>query len=104
MRTHIVRNLLARIVLVGIAACSTTIGMAQEQTTQPTQPTQPSTTAPMPTERPSRGSTMESVRAKFGAPSQESPAVGNPPISRWDYPGYSVFFESDKVLHTVVMK
>lgn len=52
---------------------------------------------------PSRGSTMESVKAKFGAPLQEAPAVGTPPITRWDYSGYSVFFENDKVLHSVVM-
>jgi len=53
---------------------------------------------------PARGSTMETVRAKFGAPSQEAPAVGKPPITRWDYPGYVVFFENDRVLHTVVVK
>jgi hypothetical protein len=45
---------------------------------------------------------MESVKAKFGAPLQEEPAVGTPPITRWDYAGYSVFFENDKVLHSVV--
>jgi hypothetical protein len=27
--------------------------------------------------------------------------VGHPPITRWDYPAYSVFFEHDHVLHTV---
>jgi len=53
---------------------------------------------------PARGSTMESVRAKFGAPSQEAPAVGRPPITRWEYPGYVVFFENDRVLHTVIVK
>jgi hypothetical protein len=51
---------------------------------------------------PARGSTMESVKAKFGAPTEEVPAVGQPPISRWEYPGYVVFFENDRVLHTVV--
>jgi len=55
-------------------------------------------------ERPARGQTMESVKAKFGAPTNEVAAVGQPPISRWEYPGYVVFFENDKVLHTVVMK
>jgi hypothetical protein len=47
---------------------------------------------------------MQSVRDKFGAPTQEQAAVGQPPITRWDYPGYSVFFEHDKVLHTVVAR
>ena len=53
---------------------------------------------------PRRGTTMDAVRAKFGAPSQEEAAVGKPPITRWDYPNYSVFFEYDKVLHTVVAR
>ena len=53
---------------------------------------------------PARGSTMENVRSKFGAPSQEQPAVGTPPITRWEYPGYVVFFENDRVLHTVLVK
>jgi hypothetical protein len=62
-------------------------------------PTSPATSTPT---LPTRGSTMESVKAKFGAPLQEEPAVGTPPITRWDYAGYSVFFENDKVLHSVV--
>ncbi len=53
-------------------------------------------------DRPARGLTMENVKAKFGTPSQEVPAVGAPPISRWEYPGYVVYFENDRVLHTVV--
>jgi hypothetical protein len=30
--------------------------------------------------------------------------VGEPPISRWDYPAYSVFFEGPFVIHTVVVR
>lgn len=51
---------------------------------------------------PSRGMTMEQVEAKFGAPANKISAVGNPPISRWEYPGFVVYFERDRVLHTVV--
>lgn len=51
---------------------------------------------------PERGANMDSVRAEFGEPQQVHPAVGDPPITRWDYDGYSVFFEYDKVLHAVV--
>lgn len=50
---------------------------------------------------PTRGQTMSSVEARFGAPSQRHDAVGDPPITRWDYPGFSVFFEYDKVIHAV---
>jgi len=54
--------------------------------------------------RPARGMTMQAVEAKFGAPQQRYPAVGEPPISRWDYPGFSVFFEKDRVIHAVVVQ
>ncbi len=50
---------------------------------------------------PARGTSMKAVEARFGAPQSRSEAVGQPPISRWDYAGFSVFFEFDKVIHTV---
>jgi hypothetical protein len=53
-------------------------------------------------ERPSRGMTMDKVEARFGAPSNKHAAVGQPPITRWDYPGFSVFFEHQYVIHAVV--
>lgn len=52
--------------------------------------------------RPERGMTMKTVEAKFGAPQERHPAVGKPPITRWDYPAFSVFFEYDHVIHAVV--
>lgn len=51
---------------------------------------------------PKRGMAMANVRNVFGEPNREHPAVGDPPITRWDYDRYSVFFEHDKVLHSVV--
>jgi hypothetical protein len=51
---------------------------------------------------PSRGMTMNQVAAKFGAPTSKVPAVGKPPISRWEYPGFIVYFEADHVIHSVV--
>jgi len=53
---------------------------------------------------PTRGMTKSEVRKRYGEPSSKKAAVGQPPISRWDYPGYSVFFEHHIVLHTVVHK
>jgi len=53
-------------------------------------------------ERPSRGSTMSTVEQRFGAPNSKHAAVGQPPITRWDYAGFSVFFEHDRVIHAVV--
>jgi hypothetical protein len=51
---------------------------------------------------PTRGMSMSGVEQRFGAPETRSAAVGQPPITRWDYPGFSVYFERDRVLHTVV--
>lgn len=51
---------------------------------------------------PTRGMDMDNVRNVFGEPSQQHAAVGEPPITRWDYDGFSVFFEHDKVIHSVV--
>ncbi len=51
---------------------------------------------------PARGMTMDQVATKFGAPVTKVPAVGKPPISRWEYPGFVVYFESDHVIHSVV--
>jgi hypothetical protein len=51
---------------------------------------------------PSRGMTMSQVAGKFGEPVTKVPAVGKPPISRWEYPGFVVYFEHDHVIHSVV--
>lgn len=52
-------------------------------------------------ETPRRGSSMSAVEAKFGAPRARHAAVGNPPITRWDYDGFSVYFEHQHVVHAV---
>jgi hypothetical protein len=51
---------------------------------------------------PQNGFTMSQIRQQYGNPVSELPAVGDPPITRWDYDGFSVFFEYDLVLHSVV--
>ena len=54
-------------------------------------------------DRPGRGLTMTAVEAKFGAPQTRHDAVGAPPITRWDYAGFSVFFEKDRVIDAVAL-
>ena len=54
-------------------------------------------------EHPERGMRMNAVEGRYGAPTTRYPAVGQPPITRWDYPGFVVFFENDLVLHAVVV-
>lgn len=56
---------------------------------------------PTAAERPARGSSMARVESRFGAPASRSGPVGQPPITRWEYPGFVVFFEYDHVLHSV---
>jgi len=51
---------------------------------------------------PARGKSMAQVEASFGAPYAKHPAVGQPPITRWDYEKFSVYFEHDHVIHSVV--
>ena len=56
------------------------------------------------TSRPTRGMSEASVEARFGTPVDKVPAVGEPPISRWEYPGFIVYFEYNLVIHTVVKR
>ena len=50
---------------------------------------------------PVRGMSMTKVESSFGAPAERFAAVGQPPISRWVYPSFIVYFEYDHVVHTV---
>ena len=52
--------------------------------------------------RPQRGEKMPGVESRFGKPQAVRGPVGDPPITRWDYPRSSVFFEYDTVLDTVI--
>ena len=59
---------------------------------------------------PVRGMDMANVEHIFGAPLEKLSAVPtdatklHPPITRWEYPGYVVYFEYNFVVHTVVKK
>ena len=53
------------------------------------------------TDRPPRGMLMKTVESRYGAPLTREAPVGKPPITRWDYADYSVFFEYQHVIHAV---
>ncbi len=53
---------------------------------------------------PTRGMTAASVESKFGTPDTKVAPVGDPPISRWEYANFVVFFEYDRVIHAVVKR
>lgn len=50
---------------------------------------------------PQRGMSTTSVTQQHGEPVRRHGAVGDPPISRWDYADFSVYFEHGKVVHSV---
>ena len=58
---------------------------------------------------PKRGASMAQVEAQFGAPQQKFDAVGGgssatPPITRWQYEQFTVYFENTHVVNAVLNK
>lgn len=51
---------------------------------------------------PSRGTLMKTVRARHGEPRAMSGPVGDPPITRWVYDDFIVFFEYRHVITAVI--
>ena len=51
---------------------------------------------------PQPGESRSSVLAHFGLADEEHPPVGQPPITRWDYRTFSVYFEYDHVVNSVL--
>ena len=50
---------------------------------------------------PSNNMAETAVLEKFGEPMERITAVGNPPISRWKYSDYIVYYEWDRVIISV---
>jgi hypothetical protein len=95
MQTRILAALLCGCAGAGIALADTVVINDQVQVRE------------SPVERPKRGISMDEVEKRFGAPLTRHATVGGgsplrPPITRWDYNGFSVFFEGDRVIHSVV--
>jgi hypothetical protein len=58
---------------------------------------------------PKRGASMAQVEAQFGAPQEKFAAVGGgsgstPPITRWQYQQFTVYFENSHVVSAVLNK
>ncbi|WP_291821571.1 hypothetical protein [Marinobacter sp.] len=51
---------------------------------------------------PQTGQSKAQVRERFGSPGQIEAPVGQPPITRWHYAEFIVYFEQGRVIHTVV--
>jgi hypothetical protein len=55
-------------------------------------------------DKPKHSQSMQQISSRFGEPLQKFDAVGEPPITRWVYDEFTVYFEHDKVIHSVVHK
>lgn len=53
-------------------------------------------------ETPARGKSMQQVENEFGAPLEKSATIGTPPITKWRYDNFTVYFETDIVIHSVI--
>ena len=58
---------------------------------------------------PARGMSMAQVEARFGSPTDRLDPRGGqkrqwPTINRWSYPGFTVYFEKNKVIDAVANK
>lgn len=99
-------------ILVAVALLAPAAVWAQEPAAEPAPPptdvvivtasSAPASSSVLPT----RGMNKSRVTREFGSPSTKRPTVGGgsprqPPISRWDYDGFSVIFENDHVVDTV---
>jgi hypothetical protein len=85
----------------GLAAAGMAPGPSLAQTMAQTLEMTPAPAARVPGTLPDRGQSMASVEARFGVPDTRSAAVGQPPITRWSYPNFTVYFEHDHVVHAV---
>ncbi|MEJ2516012.1 MAG: hypothetical protein P8080_13545 [Gammaproteobacteria bacterium] len=83
------KTALALVALLGVAAPATADVLIIDKLEQ------------APRSLPDRGTTMSQVQARYGAPVTKVPAVGDPPISRWEYPDFVVYFEYSHVVHSV---
>ena len=53
---------------------------------------------------PANGITQDAVRERWGSPEEIREPVGQPPISQWHYKEFVVYFEGERVLHTVMKR
>ncbi|HEA52457.1 hypothetical protein [Marinobacter antarcticus] len=51
---------------------------------------------------PRTGTTQASVRAAWGQPASMEGPVGQPAISQWQYDNFIVYFEGNRVIHSVL--
>lgn len=75
-------------------AAAQDVAMAQE-------PSAAGSAGPAPANAPRAAMTMSEVLASRGEPERVFDPVGDPPITRWQFPEYVVYFENDRVITSV---
>ncbi|MBF0470873.1 MAG: hypothetical protein HQL48_05805 [Gammaproteobacteria bacterium] len=81
---------------IAIIALTAGFSLNSAAATEPPSPASQNTTT-----LPQRGLHQQQVLRRFGPPQQRVAAVGSPPIIRWSYAGYTVYFEGEFVIHSV---
>lgn len=51
---------------------------------------------------PQRGQSKDQVESQYGPANSTHGPSGNPPIYYWEYTGFTVYFESETVIHAVL--
>jgi len=90
---------LSHITATGLLILGLSANVFAEEINLPTNETQ---TTEYTVQLPGRGMSMEMVQNRFGDALNKEPAVGQPPISKWIYSSFTVYFESEYVIHAVV--
>ena len=81
--------------VIGLSTLGYTASSYAEVLQMPTTPKSFSVTLP------GRGMSMTEVLENFGEPTSKEAEVGEPPITRWNYPNYNVIFEYQYVIHSL---
>lgn len=83
--------------LIITSLCAATLNVAAEQVKVPVG-TQSDVSR---VQKPSTGLNKQSVEQRYGAPESAHGPVGTPPISYWEYKDFTVYYEHDRVIHSV---
>jgi hypothetical protein len=97
------KSFLTAVAFAGVLGCTLGSASSSQAETLDTQATRRSVSA---VDVPVRGLTMAQVERRYGAPAEKlAPAGGDtrlhPVIHRWRYAGYTVYFERNRVIHSV---
>ena len=99
-------RMLPLVTAISLSLASTLQAETLEMPTESVAPVPPPASAPVATgytvTLPGRGMNMTQVEEKFGPPLQKLPEVGEPPITRWEYSNYTVYFEYEFVINSIL--